>query len=173
MVLGDQPRLAPEAIARVLAAADDGAEAVRATYGGEPGHPVLLERALFGRLRDVSGDRGARNLLRASRRSRCPATTSAEARTWTRPDQLEALRDAASGRDEARAVVRGRGSAGAGLGRPDRRPARGALPPGAEITEAREDGTYRGNFTVKLGPTTAAYRGELRLEEVDEARAGS
>jgi carbon monoxide dehydrogenase subunit G len=41
--------------------------------------------------------------------------------------------------------------------------------PGAEITEAGEDGIYRGNFTVKLGPTTAAYRGELRMEEVDEA----
>lgn len=41
--------------------------------------------------------------------------------------------------------------------------------PGAEITEQGDDGTYRGNFTVKLGPTTAAYRGELALEEVDEA----
>lgn len=41
--------------------------------------------------------------------------------------------------------------------------------PGAEITEAGDDGTYRGNFTVKLGPTTAAYRGELRMEEADEA----
>ena len=40
--------------------------------------------------------------------------------------------------------------------------------PGAEITEGGEDGTYRGNFTVKLGPTTAAYRGELAMEEVDE-----
>jgi carbon monoxide dehydrogenase subunit G len=39
--------------------------------------------------------------------------------------------------------------------------------PGAEITEAGEDGTYRGMFTVRLGPTTAAYRGELAMEEVD------
>jgi len=39
--------------------------------------------------------------------------------------------------------------------------------PGAEITEAGEDGTYRGTFSVRLGPTTAAYRGELRMEEVD------
>lgn len=43
--------------------------------------------------------------------------------------------------------------------------------PGAEITESDESGTYKGNFTVKLGPTTAAYRGELRMESVDrEAR---
>jgi carbon monoxide dehydrogenase subunit G len=41
--------------------------------------------------------------------------------------------------------------------------------PGAEIDEAADDGVYRGSFTVKLGPTTAAYRGELRMEEVDEA----
>jgi uncharacterized protein len=39
--------------------------------------------------------------------------------------------------------------------------------PGAEITEAGDDGTYRGSFTVKLGPTTAAYRGELAMEEID------
>jgi uncharacterized protein len=41
--------------------------------------------------------------------------------------------------------------------------------PGAEITEADDDGTYRGSFTVKLGPTTAAYRGQLRMEEVDDS----
>jgi len=40
--------------------------------------------------------------------------------------------------------------------------------PGAEITEAGDDGTYRGTFTVKLGPTTAAYRGELKMEEADD-----
>jgi carbon monoxide dehydrogenase subunit G len=41
--------------------------------------------------------------------------------------------------------------------------------PGAEITEAGDDGSYRGSFTVKLGPTTASYRGELRLDSVDES----
>ena len=41
--------------------------------------------------------------------------------------------------------------------------------PGAEITEAGEDGTYRGTFTIRLGPTTAAYRGELSMEEADAA----
>jgi uncharacterized protein len=40
--------------------------------------------------------------------------------------------------------------------------------PGAEITEAGEDGNYRGTFSVRLGPTTAAYRGELNMAEVDE-----
>jgi uncharacterized protein len=40
--------------------------------------------------------------------------------------------------------------------------------PGAEVTEAG-DGTYRGSFSLRLGPTTAAYRGELNMQEVDEA----
>ena len=43
--------------------------------------------------------------------------------------------------------------------------------PGAEISEAGDDRTYRGTFSVRLGPTTAAYRGELQMEEMDvEAR---
>jgi carbon monoxide dehydrogenase subunit G len=41
--------------------------------------------------------------------------------------------------------------------------------PGAEITEAGEDGTYSGTFTVKLGPTTASYNGTLKLDSLDEA----
>lgn len=40
--------------------------------------------------------------------------------------------------------------------------------PGAEVTESDEDGVYKGNFTVKLGPTTAAYRGKLEMVETDE-----
>jgi carbon monoxide dehydrogenase subunit G len=40
--------------------------------------------------------------------------------------------------------------------------------PGAEITEVSDDGTYHGTFSVRLGPTTAAYRGQLAMEEVDE-----
>ncbi len=40
--------------------------------------------------------------------------------------------------------------------------------PGAQITEIGDDGTYHGTFTVKLGPTTAAYNGTLKLEDVDE-----
>jgi len=41
--------------------------------------------------------------------------------------------------------------------------------PGAEITGRDDDGTYHGTFTVKLGPTTASYRGKLRFEELDDA----
>jgi carbon monoxide dehydrogenase subunit G len=41
--------------------------------------------------------------------------------------------------------------------------------PGAELTEMGDDGTYRGTFIVRLGPTTAAYEGELKLERLDES----
>jgi uncharacterized protein len=41
--------------------------------------------------------------------------------------------------------------------------------PGAEITGVDDDGAYQGTFSVKLGPTTAAYRGSLKMESVDEA----
>jgi len=41
--------------------------------------------------------------------------------------------------------------------------------PGAEITGVDESGAYEGTFSIKLGPTTAAYRGSLRMESVDEA----
>jgi len=41
--------------------------------------------------------------------------------------------------------------------------------PGAEVTEAGEGGEFKGTFAVKLGPTTAAYNGTLKMENVDEA----
>jgi carbon monoxide dehydrogenase subunit G len=41
--------------------------------------------------------------------------------------------------------------------------------PGAEITESGDDGRYRGTFRLRIGPTTADYRGELNMEELDES----
>jgi len=41
--------------------------------------------------------------------------------------------------------------------------------PGAEVTGVDESGAYQGTFSVKLGPTTASYRGTLKMEAVDEA----
>jgi len=41
--------------------------------------------------------------------------------------------------------------------------------PGATITGHDEDGTYHGEFKVKLGPTTAAYRGTVKIEQADAA----
>jgi CTP:molybdopterin cytidylyltransferase MocA len=67
VLLGDQPLVGSEAVERVLAARDPEFDAVRATYGGDPGHPVLIERRLFAAVAGLGGDRGARALLTADR----------------------------------------------------------------------------------------------------------
>jgi molybdenum cofactor cytidylyltransferase len=71
VALGDQPFLSPKAVEAVLAARGAGADAVRATYGGVPGHPIVLERTLFGAVRELRGDEGARSLLREARPVPC------------------------------------------------------------------------------------------------------
>jgi len=91
VTLGDQPRVSPDAIRRVIAARN-GASAVRATYGGEPGHPVLLEHDLFEALRDVSGDRGARNLLLSVPVLDVPCDDLGGGEDVDTPAELDALR---------------------------------------------------------------------------------
>jgi len=63
VALGDQPRLSSEAVARVVAQRGKDEHAVRATYEGVPGHPVLLERSVLARVPTLRGDAGARELL--------------------------------------------------------------------------------------------------------------
>jgi nicotine blue oxidoreductase len=91
VTLGDQPRMAPDAIRRVISSRD-GAAAVRATYGGAPGHPVLLERELFEPLRDVTGDLGARNLLRSVQVLDVPCDDLGGGEDVDTPAELDALR---------------------------------------------------------------------------------
>jgi molybdenum cofactor cytidylyltransferase len=92
VTLGDQPRVSPAAIRRVIDARGDGADAVRATYRGEPGHPVLLERELFERMRDVTGDHGARNLLISMQTREVPCEDLGGGQDVDTPAQLDALR---------------------------------------------------------------------------------
>jgi molybdenum cofactor cytidylyltransferase len=92
VTLGDQPLMSPDAIRRVIAARGRGAAAVRATYRGEPGHPVLLERRLFERMRDVTGDHGARNLLLRVRTREVPCDDLGGGQDVDTPAQLDALR---------------------------------------------------------------------------------
>jgi molybdenum cofactor cytidylyltransferase len=63
VTLGDQPAIEAAAIDRVVAARDGASVAVRASYAGRPGHPVLLERGLFAAVAGLHGDEGARRLL--------------------------------------------------------------------------------------------------------------
>jgi CTP:molybdopterin cytidylyltransferase MocA len=91
VTLGDQPRVSADAIRRVIGARDTAA-AVRATYGGEPGHPVLLEHDLFEALRDVSGDKGARNLLLSVSVLDVPCDDLGGGEDVDTPAELDALR---------------------------------------------------------------------------------
>jgi molybdenum cofactor cytidylyltransferase len=63
VVLGDMPGVTPAAVEAVIAGWDGAAAAVRASYGGEPGHPVLLSRVLLDRAGELRGDSGFRALL--------------------------------------------------------------------------------------------------------------
>jgi molybdenum cofactor cytidylyltransferase len=65
VVLGDQPGITPAAIEAVVSAAGD-EDAVRATYDGVPGHPVLLRRPLLVRAGELRGDTGFRDLLESA-----------------------------------------------------------------------------------------------------------
>lgn len=66
ILLGDMPLVGP-ALLRQLAeafAANPDAAAVTPVYKGERGNPVLLSRGLFAQIRELSGDEGARRVLR-------------------------------------------------------------------------------------------------------------
>jgi CTP:molybdopterin cytidylyltransferase MocA len=92
VTLGDQPRLSPQAVERVIAARGEGIDAIRATYGGAPGHPVLLEHRMFARMRDVTGDHGARNLLLSVSTREVPCDDLGGGEDVDTPAQLDALR---------------------------------------------------------------------------------
>ena len=94
VTLGDMPGVTPEAIEAVVAAieADPAAEAVRAAYGGRPGHPVALSRALLGRVGELRGDVGARELLRDAKVRDVEAGHLARPDDVDTPEELEAIR---------------------------------------------------------------------------------
>jgi CTP:molybdopterin cytidylyltransferase MocA len=62
--LADQPLVGAQAFRRVAAAYDDGARLAVATYGGVRGNPVLLAREHWHEAMALTGDEGARVLLR-------------------------------------------------------------------------------------------------------------
>ena len=63
ITLGDEPYVSPAAADRLLAGRRAGIAALRATYAGSPGHPVLVERELFGRLSEPGSDRSPARVL--------------------------------------------------------------------------------------------------------------
>jgi CTP:molybdopterin cytidylyltransferase MocA len=62
ITLGDQPFITAEVIAAAIEQLGD-FDAVRATYDGAPGHPVVLTRRLLDQAGELRGDIGFRDLL--------------------------------------------------------------------------------------------------------------
>jgi len=62
--LGDMPRVPHAALAGLAEALAAGAKAAAPTWEGQRGHPVLFSAALFPALEALTGDEGARAVLR-------------------------------------------------------------------------------------------------------------
>jgi molybdenum cofactor cytidylyltransferase len=93
VTLGDQPRITSQVIAGVLDHRDPWRyDAVRATYAGRIGHPVLLERALLARVLELRGDVGARDLLAGARVRAWECGHLCDPIDIDTPDELEVLR---------------------------------------------------------------------------------
>lgn len=86
VLLGDQPGVSSEAIAWI--AAQSGT--CRAVYADTPGHPVKLAGKELRRARTLTGDTGARELLRTARGVEC--SPLADPRDVDTPADLEAIR---------------------------------------------------------------------------------
>ena len=163
ITLGDQPFISAEVIAGVL---DHRGRhlAVRATYDGDPGHPVLLERRLLDHVSELDGDTGARDAARGRPRVHMGG------RAAVRPDRHRHARAAPGGPvmklEQSFEVAAPIDQVWAALNDLER-----VAPclPGAAITDHDDDGTYHGTFQVKLGPTTASYRGTIKIESADES----
>lgn len=94
IALGDQPGITPEAIQVVLQVALEhpSRQAVRAVYGGLPGHPVVVRPSLLGQLRGLTGDEGARRLLAGSDALEVECAELARHADIDTREQLEELR---------------------------------------------------------------------------------
>jgi molybdenum cofactor cytidylyltransferase len=93
VTLGDAPLITPQVIARFL----DEPPRTRAVFEGRPGHPVALGPREISAALSLTGDQGARELLRGGRQIEVGHLCSG--RDVDTPDDLEAIRD------EARAVI--------------------------------------------------------------------
>jgi molybdenum cofactor cytidylyltransferase len=89
-LLGDQPLVEPEIIKRLLAAnRKDTALIIQPRYAEGPGNPVLIGRPLFPALLELTGDTGARPLLRRH----ADRIRFVDARDFRRPDDVDTWDD--------------------------------------------------------------------------------
>ncbi len=93
VTLGDQPLVTPAVIARFV----DAKPGTRATYDGEPGHPVVFGSKQLAAVSTLRGDHGARDILADAPTIECAALCCG--RDIDTPSDLEEIRD------EARAIL--------------------------------------------------------------------
>jgi CTP:molybdopterin cytidylyltransferase MocA len=93
VTLVDLPDVGANVVRRVLAAGGGPEALVRASYGGCPGHPVLLGRAHWaGVAESAHGDRGARGYLATRAATTCECGDLATGRDVDHPSDLDPSR---------------------------------------------------------------------------------
>ena len=94
ITLGDMPRVTAQVIARFAdLAAEHGSETrARAVYDGLPGHPVALGSAYFAALSALTGDVGAREVLKQIGTYKIECAHLCSAADVDTPEALEELR---------------------------------------------------------------------------------
>ncbi len=90
VLLGDMPFVTVAVIEAAVAQLTGEFDVVRAIYDGEPGHPVVLGRAVLDALPRVSGDVGARDLMRSFRVCKWDAAAYGDPTDIDTPQQLDA-----------------------------------------------------------------------------------
>jgi CTP:molybdopterin cytidylyltransferase MocA len=92
VTLGDEPFVSPVASRRLLAARRPPTAALRATYSGRPGHPVLIERRLFDPLISAPSSRKPAAVLGEAGVVAIECGDLGDPRDVDTPEQLAALR---------------------------------------------------------------------------------
>jgi molybdenum cofactor cytidylyltransferase len=89
-VLGDQPLQIPNVIDMVASSyRADPAPIIQPAYREGPGNPVLIDRSLFGELAQLTGDTGARPILRENR----DQIRRIDCTNWLRPADVDTWED--------------------------------------------------------------------------------
>lgn len=90
LALADMPRVTASHVYRLLDAADSADAVVASSDGHSPKPPAVFARPHFDTLQALSGDQGARDLIRAGRHV---VTNAAELIDVDTPEELERLRE--------------------------------------------------------------------------------
>jgi molybdenum cofactor cytidylyltransferase len=89
--LADQPLIGPDAYRRLRDAHEHGATLAVATYAGDRGNPVLLDRSLWPEAMTLEGDVGARTLMRTHTVTEVDCTGTGDPTDVDTLDDLHAL----------------------------------------------------------------------------------